>query len=163
MLFLLMLDVMLLLGSVKSSLTQARETVQEQGINEIADLHRAERRAHFDHDIEALLSTLGPSLIDVREGQITRMSREDVRRRFTEYFHMAKFSSWDDLEPPIIRVSPDGQMAWMIVRVRIVYTQTETSGKQTAQHTTGAWMAGYEKRAGKWLMVAVSSTFQAGG
>ncbi len=61
-----------------------------------------------------------------------------------------------------MRVSPDGQMAWMIVRVRISYTETDASGKTKSQRSTGAWMAAYERQAGKWSMIAVTSTFHEG-
>lgn len=127
---------------------------------EVLAVHQADRRANFNHDIEDLVARAAPETLDVRDGQINRMTREDVRKRFTEYFWSAEFSAWDDVEPPVVRVSPDGRMAWMIVRVRISYTETEASGKKKPVQSIDAWMAAYEKQAGKWVMVAVTSTFQ---
>ena len=86
------------------------------------------------------------------------MSREDVRAKFVEYFQSAQFTAWDDAEPPIVRVSADGNMGWMIVRVRIAYTETDASGKKN-ENTVGAWMSAYEKQDGTWIMTAVTSTF----
>jgi hypothetical protein len=82
-----------------------------------------------------------------------------VRDKFVEYFKNAQFSTWDDVEPPIVRVSADGNMGWMIVRVRIAYTETEASGKTTNENTVGAWMSSYERQNGTWIMAAVTSTF----
>ncbi len=86
---------------------------------ELLAIHQAARQAHFNRDVDFIVAGMGPEFITVHEGNIRVMSREDVRKQFTEYFRSAEFSAWDDLEPPIIRISPDGKMGWMIVRVRI--------------------------------------------
>ena len=88
------------------------------------------------------------------------MGATDVRKRFTDYFLHAEFSAWDDLDPPIVRVSADGQVGWMIVRVRITYTETDQQGKKTLNDSVMAWMASYQKQAGCWIMTAVTSTSQ---
>jgi hypothetical protein len=77
-----------------------------------------------------LVATLPPELIYVRDGNIQRQSKGQLRQQFMEYLNGAKFSAWDDLEPPIIHVSPDGQMGWMIVRARIAYAMTDDTGKR---------------------------------
>jgi hypothetical protein len=143
-------------GSVVSN--SGTSIVQRNGERELLALHRSDRRAHFDHDIPTLLAGVGTELLDVRDGKVNRMSREDIRRQFAHYFQHAQFISWDDLEPPIVRVSRDGNMAWMIVRVKIRYTEKDAVGKSTTQGSNAAWMSAYEKRDGKWIMVAVTST-----
>lgn len=132
---------------------------QKQGEAELLDLHKQERRAHFEHDANFFLAHIGYQLLDVRDGQVNRMSRGDVRAKFVEYFKNANFLAWDDVEPPIVRISTDGNTGSMIVRVRIVYTESDQSGKKTDQSTVGAWMSAYEKRNGTWVMTVVTSTF----
>jgi hypothetical protein len=132
---------------------------QKQGEAELLALHKQERRAHFEHDVNFFLAHLGLQLLDVRDGQINHISREQARAKFVEYFRNAEFSAWDDVEPPIVRVSRDGNMGWMIVRVRIAYTETGGSGKASEQKTVGAWMSTYERQNGTWIMTAVTSTF----
>ena len=142
----------------------AESPAQKKAEGELLALHQADRRAHFDHDINGLLRNLGGELLDVRDGKINHLSREDVRKKFVEYFQSAQFTAWDDLEPPIVRVSDDGSMGWMIVRVRITYTEKESStekdssGKKAVHDDTMAWMSVYEKREGHWTMTAVTST-----
>ena len=138
---------------------QTSKKAQQQGQAELLLLHRDERRAHFEHDVNFLLAHVAPQLLDVRDGLVNRMSREDVRAKFVEYFKNAQFSAWDDVEPPIVRVSADRTMGWMIVRVRIAYSKTDASGKKTNENTVGAWMSAYEKQNGTWMMTAVTSTF----
>jgi len=125
---------------------------------ELLALHQADRRAHFARDVDALLATLPEKLIYVRDGKITNASKENARKNFTEYFRGAEFSAWDDLEPPVVRASPDGKMGWMIVRVKVAYTKMDESGKKSPEESVMAWMSTYEKRAGKWMVVANVTT-----
>jgi len=90
--------------------------------------------------------------------QFEVMSRENVRRQFTECFRGAEFSAWDDLESPVIRISPDRKMGWMIVRVPIAYTKKEAASAMSKEDTVMAWVSAYEKREGKWLPVANATT-----
>ena len=136
----------------------AESPAQRKAEGELLALHQADRRAHFGHDIDGLLRNLGGELLDVRDGKINHLSREDVRKKFVEYFQSAQFTAWDDLEPPIVRVSDDGSMGWMIVHVRIAYTEKDSSGKKAVHDDTMAWMSAYENREGHWTMTAVTST-----
>ncbi len=126
---------------------------------ELLALHQADRRAHFRRDVNALVANLPPEFIYLRDGKIRTQSPEDLRKQFTQYFQAAEFSAWDDLESPIIHVSADGQMGWMVVRVKIAYLKTDSAGKKTQEQSVIAWMSVYEKHDGKWLHVANASTF----
>lgn len=128
---------------------------------ELLALHQAARRAHLNRDVDFIVAGMGTEFTTVHEGKVKVMSRDDVRKQFTEYFRGAEFSAWDDLEPPIIQVSPDGRMGWMIVRVRIAYTKTDAGGTEAKEDTVMAWMSVYEKRDGKWLLIANASTSEA--
>src|SRR5208283_264043 len=56
--------------------------------------------------------------------------------------------------------SADGQDGWMVVRVRAGYDETRGSGPSIARQSTEAWMASYHRSAGRWTLVAVTSTEQ---
>jgi hypothetical protein len=127
---------------------------------ELLALHQADRRAHFARDVDALLSAAPGEFIYVRDGEIQTQTKDASRKRFIEYFQGAEFTAWDDLEPPIVHVSPDGRMGWMIVRVKIAYTKTDAGGKKASEETVCAWMSAYEKSEGKWVHVANASTFE---
>ena len=131
---------------------------QREGREQLLALHRSERTAHFSHDTQWFLDHIEREILDVRDGTVNRLLREDIRVQFNEYFRNVKFSKWDDVEPPVVQVSPDGQMGWMIVRVRIVYSGTDSAGKKVAEDTVLAWMSAYEKKQGKWTMTAVTTT-----
>ena len=131
---------------------------QQEGEKQLLALHLSEKEAHFSHDAQWFTDHVAPEILDVRDGHVNRMSRADVKARFDTYFRTANFSKWNDVQPPIVRVSPDGQFGWMIVRVRIAYSGTDALGKDITSDSVLAWMAGYEKRSGKWIMTAVTTT-----
>jgi hypothetical protein len=139
-----------------------RVTADAQSLakSELLALHQADRRAHFNRDVEAILATIGPEFTFVHDGKVKVMSHDDVRKQFTEYFRGAEFSAWDDLEPPIVHASLDGRSGWMIIRVRVAYTKTDASGTKSQEDSIMAWMSAYEKRDAKWFHIANASTFE---
>ncbi len=123
-------------------------------------LHKADREAHFRTDVELLQRSSPEEFISVSRGKIHRATKSDERKLFTEYFRGAKYYEWDDLEEPIVRVSRDGSMAWMITRVRVRRTQKDATGAEKEQKFVYAGIMTYEKQAGKWVRVANVSTFE---
>ena len=79
---------------------------------------------------------------------------------FTQYLRNAKYYEWDDVEEPIIRISNDSSMAWMITRTRVPRVQTKADGAEQEEKFVYAGIMTYEKRDGRWLRVANVSTFE---
>lgn len=127
-------------------------------VQELLKLHEEERRAHFETNIDLLQKDAPESFISVRNGKIYRVSKSDERQMFEEYFKDAKYLKWDDLEPPIVRVSADGTMGWVIVRVEV----RRLSGEKKEEAFIYAGIMTYEKQNGKWGRIANVSTFEKG-
>lgn len=126
----------------------------------LLEIHRRDRQAHFETDIDLLLSHGASEFISVSNGEIHRSSLAEQRAFFTDYFKGATYYEWDDLEPPIVQVSDDATMAWMIVRTQVHRTtQVEGSGESREIKFIYAGIMTYEKQDGKWLRVANVSTF----
>ena len=89
-------------------------------------------------------------------------SRAESRTRFQAYFDRSSFQEWDDLAPPHIRISPDGRMAYVIVQKKVRLTSRDSLGRERPEHTVYAWLEVYEKRDGRWTLMAVASTDQPG-
>lgn len=127
---------------------------------ELLRLHRADREAHLKTDVDLLQEQSPEEFISVSEGKIHRSNRADERKMFSEYFRGAKYYEWDDLEEPIIQVSKDGSMAWMITRVRVRRVQKDTTGAEREEKFVYAGIMTYEKKSDKWTRVANVSTFE---
>ena len=82
--------------------------------------------------------------------------RAAAQEQFAAYFdHVAEFIHWDDLQPPIIHISQDGTIAWMINQIRLCYRSIDNAETDV----TCAWLMVYEKQDGAWVAVANASTF----
>ena len=127
---------------------------------ELLKIHEAGRRAHFNTDVNLLLEGAPDEFISVSGGKINRSTPAATRKMFESYFKDAKYFEWDDLEPPIIRVSADASMAWMIVRTKVRRTQKDSSGAEREEKFVYAGIMTYEKRDGRWVRVANVSTFE---
>jgi hypothetical protein len=127
---------------------------------ELLRLHKADREAHLRTDIELLQRSSPEEFITVSRGKIHRAQKSDERKLFTEYFRGAKYYEWDDLEEPIVRVSRDGSMAWMITRVRVRRTQRNAAGEEKEEKFVYAGIMTYEKLGGRWVRAANVSTFE---
>lgn len=127
---------------------------------ELLRLHRSHREAHFKTDADMLMARSPEVLISVSRGKVNRSGREQVRKQFEEYFRGATYYEWDDLEEPIVHVSRDASMAWMITRVRVRRVQKDAAGAEQGERFVYAGLTTYEKRGGKWMRVANASTFE---
>ena len=133
----------------------------EKEINELLKIHKQDREAHFRTDVELLLSHHpAEGFISVTQGKISRRDKAAGRQRYETYFKQAKYYEWDDLEPPIIRVSKDGTLAWMITRLKVRRTQKDSSGAEQEQKFVYAGITTFEKKEGKWIRTANVSTLE---
>ena len=127
---------------------------------ELLQLHRSDREAHFKTNVDLLQEHSPEEFIAVSRGKIHRPKKADERKMFTEYFRGAKYYEWDDLEEPIIQVSKDASMAWMITRIRVRRVQRDAAGAEREEQFVYAGIMTYEKRGGRWVRVANVSTFE---
>ena len=58
----------------------------------------------------------------------------------------------------MIHISPDGQMAYVIVQKRVHLTSPDSTGATVAERVRYAWLSVYEKQDGKWRLSAIAST-----
>jgi hypothetical protein len=112
----------------------------------------------MDRNLELLLSLFADDFVIVDGGEVQQPTREEQAERFRTYFQNVRFRKWDDLVPPAIRVSADGTMAMVIVRKEVVLLQAEAPDDAPAERAVFAWMETWEKRRGRWMLVAMCST-----
>ena len=129
---------------------------------ELLRLNELARRAHLEKRADLLVASFADSLLSIAHGEVTLRSRADNQRRFQSYLDRVTFQEWDDLAPPHIRVSPDGQMAYVVVQKSVRLTSSNSAGVPEAEHTIFAWGEIYEKRNGRWALTAVASTDRSG-
>ncbi len=150
----------LLLTLCCSAAAAAQKVDLEKERAALLEVHKTDRRAHFETDVELLLKHSAEEFIYVGNGKISRSTRAEMKSSFEDYFKNAKYYEWDDVEPPIVRISDDASMAWMIVRNKVRRTQKLDSGEVKERAFVYAGIMTYEKRQGKWVRIANVSTFE---
>jgi hypothetical protein len=139
---------------------QAQAANLERERAELLRLHRAAREAHFKTDVDLLFENSPEEFISVSNGRVSRSRTAEGRKVFADYFRGAKYYEWDDVEEPIVRISKDASMAWMITRIRVRRVQKDAAGAEREERFVYAGIMTYEKRDGRWVRVANVSTFE---
>lgn len=137
------------------------DLVALQAREDVAARHALEREAHMDRNVDLLLSLMADDFVMVDGGEVQRPSRAETRSRYDAYFKAVRFRKWDDLAPPSIRVSRDGTLASVLVRKEVVLVPADAPADAPPVRTVFAWMETWEKRNGRWMLVALCSTKQA--
>jgi hypothetical protein len=125
-------------------------------------MHALAQTAHLDKRPDLLVASFADSFLSISRGAVTLRTPAESRARFQAYFERSTFLEWADLAPPLIRISPDGQMAYVIVQKRVRLSALDSAGVPRPEHTVFAWVELYEKRGGRWTLMAVASTDRPG-
>jgi hypothetical protein len=125
----------------------------------LVEIHERDVRAHVETNVDAILENQGDSFVTASNGAIATATKADVEAFFTRYFRGAKYHEYATLEGPVIRVSDDGTMAWVMTRTRARRTQT-VDGVANDRNFVYAGAMMYEKRNGAWKRIANVSTFE---
>jgi sulfatase modifying factor 1 len=129
---------------------------QSEDVNELLRMHYHDRAAHFNRDATAIYSNFADEFFNMGNGQVTSGDREAGRKRMQAYFDASTFLEWDDLTPPVISVSDDGSMAFVLVHKKVRLLDKNDGGKEKI--AVFAWSTTLRKIAGKWKMTSVTST-----
>ena len=124
---------------------------------ELLRLHARAREAHLSRRADWLVNEWADSLFSVSGGRVSVTRPSQGQPGFQEYLDAVEFQAWDDIVPPRIRISADGQMAYIVVEKRVHLTPRGPSGRE-AERTRFAWLSVYEKVAGRWRLAAIAST-----
>ncbi len=130
--------------------------VQSEAVNELLRMHYRDRAAHFNRDGASIYKDFADEFFTIDNGQINRGDREAGQRRMQAYFDASTFLEWDDLMPPVIRVSDDGSLAYMLVHKKVRLLNKNNGGKEGIE--VFAWTTTLKRIDGKWKMTSVTST-----
>lgn len=117
---------------------------------EILRLHKELIEAHKTDDVEKWLSAETDRITVGNRGEVLFYTKEERRPRITAYLQSAEFEKYEDLIEPIVRVSDDGTLGWLICQVEIVGTRTTDEGEKVSLNSVWAWIELYEKIDGRW-------------
>jgi hypothetical protein len=126
----------------------------------LRQLHEQVMRSHRQSDIEGLLEHDAKEYVLVDRGVISRPSLEERRARLGSYLGRTRFEVYRDVIEPIVSVSKDGTLGWVVAQVHARGMQRSTAGKEEPLEFDSAWIELYEKRGGRWYAVGNVSNFK---
>ncbi|MGZ4789594.1 MAG: hypothetical protein ACXVZX_13840 [Terriglobales bacterium] len=118
--------------------------------------HADDREGHLKGDANLITAQFAPTLEEVAGGRVHEMSRDAARQQIGEYLKTVKYTAWDDAAEPVIKISPDGQMAWMLVQTKVeVAPIDQPDAKRSFMNSA---IQTYEKGPKGWQMTAIAAT-----
>lgn len=125
-------------------------------------MHREVMAAHLRSNPEPLLRNTVPDAVFVRDGELARPTAAEREQRMRSYLGRTRFSEYRDLQPPIVQISQDASLAWIIVQVKAGGIQSDEQGNEHPLEFVSAWIELYEKQQGRWVRTGFVSTFKPG-
>jgi|CXWL01.1.fsa_nt_gi hypothetical protein len=129
---------------------------------EIMRMHELQKTAHLTYDAELLLGDSPEPPVTLSRGNVIRNTRVEDLARFKNYFSSFNFLEWEDIVPPMIKISKDGTIATKIVQKRVRGTRKGSNADTAIQHTVFAWLEVLEKIDGRWRLTTIASTDKPG-
>jgi len=123
-------------------------------------LHEKVLRAHRQGNAELIVEDEAPDYVQGNRGEIKRPTLQERSARFRDYLGSTRFEVYRDVVEPIVRVSSDGTLGWVIVQVEARGVQTKPGGPSEPLEFVSAWIELYERREGRWYRVGNLSNFK---
>jgi hypothetical protein len=125
-------------------------------------LHEESLRAHRESDVDLLLAAEEDDYVVSSQGEVSRPDRAARRQFLGPYLESTRFTMYRDQIPPVVKVSRDGSLGWVVAQVEAKGVQTAPDGAVVPVEFVSSWISLYEKRNGRWLRVGNVSNFKPG-
>lgn len=142
------LTIAILVSPVVLSAQEARVDVTE-----LETIHAELIRAHVENLPDLWMSLESADYVSANGGAISFPSVADRRARRTAYLDAASFTRYRDLRDPVVRISDDGSLGWLIAEVEIAGTLPAADGSREEFAQVWAWVELYENTDDGWKLV----------
>lgn len=114
----------------------------------LLQMHLDVLRYHIENDLDSWLATDSEDYVSANRGVISRPTIEEKRQRLQPYLDATEFSYYRDVVDPVVRVSEDGTLGWVICQVELAGV---SDGEEF--ESAWAWIELYAKEDGEWRRV----------
>ncbi|MCO6512737.1 MAG: hypothetical protein J5I65_18285 [Aridibacter famidurans] len=123
-------------------------------------LHRVVMDDHFFGDASGMKSINRAPFTVVSEGEVCTMTDAESDAGFDRIMGSRDYTVYDDLIRPVVKISKDGSLAWVVVKVYAKGVRFDSEGKPAGPlEFTSGWIELYEKTDGEWRMTGNVSNF----
>ena len=104
---------------------------------------------------------LSENVVLVNRGEVHTLSGDETLQTLTGILTRTDYTVYDDLIRPVVHVSDDGTLGWVIVQVAAAGVRLDEDGKPAGSlEFVSAWVELYEKVDGSWRMNGNVSNFR---
>ena len=128
--------------------------------SQLLALHQKALEAHMKSDIAMLLEDESEDYVVVSNGEVSSPTKKEREAFLGPYLRATRFESYKDLIPPIVHLSPDGKLGWVIAQISAKGVQKKADGTDGKLEFICAWIELYENRNGRWLRTGNVSNFK---
>jgi len=151
-------DVRLNEGSLAEFRAPADRLTDEQAL---LRLHRLFMDGHLFGRTNGMSEGLANDVVIVSRGDVHPLSGDETLQTLKEILARTDYAVYDDMIRPIVRVSSDGTLAWVVVQVAASGDGLDEQGAAAAPlEFVSAWVELYEKVDGSWRMNGNVSNFR---
>jgi hypothetical protein len=144
--------------AVMSCASRARLSPNDE--NQLLLLHEEVLQAHRESNVTLLLNAERDDYTIASEGEVIHPDRNARRQQLGPYLEGTRFSAYQDQIPPVVKVSNDGSLGWVIAQVEARGEQTAPDGTIVPVEFVSSWIELYEKRGGRWFRIGNVSNFK---
>jgi len=130
---------------------------------ELLRLHGELLEAHLTGDVDRWMAIESEHYVSANGGRVTFPGLAVRRSGRADYLEGAEFEVYRDVREPIVRVSEDGSLGWLIAEVEIRGTSSGPEQEPESFHDIWAWVELYEHTAAGWRLVGNVSNRRPGG
>jgi hypothetical protein len=128
--------------------------------DQLRALHEKVIQAHRQSNVDVLLEDESADYVVAGRGEVTHPTLDERRERLGSYLGRTTFHEYRDVADPLVRVSRDGTLGWVIVQVQARGLQATPERENESLEFVSAWIELYEKRDGRWFRVGNVSNFK---
>ena len=154
-----MREMSLLLSLLLAACTSGAPPSSSADEQQLLALHQAGLTAHLQSDIDALLAGQADDFVLVNRGEVSSPSMEQRRKFLGPYLATTRFEVYQDALAPIVKISRDGSLGWVIAKVQARGTRATSDGSDGRIEFEAAWIELYERRGTQWVALGNVSSF----
>ena len=125
-------------------------------------IHEELIRAHVENLPDLWTSLETDEYVSVNGGSVSFPSPVERRDGRRAYLQAARFTRYEDVREPLVRISTDGTLGWLIAEVAVAGTLPAADGSLEAFDEVWAWIELYERTPDGWKLVGNASNRRPG-
>ncbi len=118
-------------------------------------LHQKAIATHKNIDLEKWLEGFKNGYISGSRGEASYLTSEQTKSRFRPYINATTFEYYRDMVDPVVKISDDGSLGWVIVQVE---AKGISSGESYEFQLV--WIKLHERRDAVWVQIGNVSNFK---